>query len=75
MSIFRILSIICSVVLVTLLVISVTVELSTGLTWAIVIVGILTAVFNVISTIMWWITDAANSSNAQQLRWSRMSYR
>ena len=75
MNIFRVLSIICAVALIVLLIVSLNVEASSGLSLAIVIVGIATAVFNVISTIMWWITDAANSSNAQQLRWSRMSYR
>ena len=75
MSIFRILSIICSIALVVLLIVSLSVETSTVLTGAIVVIGIATAVFNVISTIMWWITDIANSHNSQQLRWGRMSYR
>ena len=67
MNIFRVLSIICAVALIVLLIVSLNVEVSAGLTWAIVIVGIATAVFNVIATIAWWITDAANKESSWQL--------
>ena len=69
MNIFRVLSIICSVVLIVLFILSLTVEASTGLTVAIVIVGIVTAVFNVIATIAWWLADEANNYNSWQLSW------
>lgn len=69
MNIFRVLSIICAIALIVLLIVSLNVEASAGLTWAIVIVGIATAVFNVIATIAWWITDEANNYNSWQLSW------
>jgi len=75
MNIFRVLSIICAVTLVVLLIVSLNVEASTGLTWVIVIVGIATAVFNVIATIMWWITDTANNYNSWQLSWCNRLHR
>lgn len=55
--------------LVVLLIVSLNVEASAGLSLAIVIVGIATAVFNVIATIAWWITDASNQHNSWQLSW------
>jgi hypothetical protein len=75
MNIFRVLSILLSVVFVILLIISLNVETSVTLKHAIVIVGIATAIFNVISTIMWWIADVANEYNSNQLRWFRISHR
>ena len=69
MNVFRGLSIVCAISLVVLLIISLNVETSAGLLMAIVIVGIATAVFNVISTIMWWLMDAANERNSWQLSW------
>lgn len=75
MNIFRVLSIICAVVLVVLIIVSLNVEASMALTWSIVVVGIITAVFNVITTIMWWITDAANNYNSWQLSWFSRLYK
>lgn len=69
MNIFRVLSIICASALVVLLIVSLNVEASAGLTLAIVIVGIVTAIFNVIATVMWWLTDTANNYNSWQLSW------
>lgn len=69
MNIFRVLSIICAIALIVLLIVSLNVETSAELTWAIVIVGIATAVFNVIATIAWWIADEANNYNSWQLSW------
>ena len=75
MNVLRVISILCAIALVVLLIVSLNVEASAGLTLAIVIVGIATAVLNVISTFMWWITDAENNYNSNQLRWFRMSHR
>ncbi|MBE5812679.1 MAG: hypothetical protein E7314_03395 [Clostridiales bacterium] len=73
MNALRIISILCAIALIVLLIVSLNVEESTGLTRAIVVVGIVTAVLNIISTIMWWLTDVANNYNADQLRWFRIS--
>ena len=75
MNIFRVLSIICAIALVVLLIVSLNVEASMALTWSIVVVGIITAGFNVITTIMWWITDAANNYNSWQLSWFSRLYK
>ena len=69
MNVLRVISILCAIALVILLIVSLNVEASAGLTLAIVIIGIATAVFNVIATIAWWLTDAANERNSWQLSW------
>ena len=75
MNVLRIVSLLCAVALLVLLIVSLNVEASAGLTLAIVIVGIATAVMSMISTIMWWLTESAYNCNEQQLRWARMSHR
>ena len=73
MNIFRVLSIICSIAFIILLIVSLNVEASAGMTLAVVIVGIITAGLNIISTAMWWVTDVENEYNSNQLHWFRMS--
>ena len=67
MNIFRVLSIICSIAFIILLIVSLNVEASAGMTLAVVIVGIITAGLNIISTAMWWVTDVENEYNSNQL--------
>ena len=69
MNVLRVISILCAIALIVLLIVSLNVETNSGLTLAIVIVGIATAVINVISTVMWWLTDVENERNAWQLSW------
>ena len=73
MTAFRIISIIISVAFIVLEILNFNGVLNETLQIVTTIVGIVTAVLNVISVVMWWITDEANQYNSRQYRWFRMS--
>ena len=73
MNVFRMLLILCAIALTILCIVSLSVEEREPLTVAIAIVGIITSVLAIIATVMWWITDEANSYHCDQLRYFRMS--
>ena len=75
MKVFRAISIIFAIAYIVLLIVCLNVEITFGIRLAVVIVGIITTVLNMISTFMWGITDTANQYNSQESRWSRMSHR
>ena len=69
MNVFRIISILVSIAFIVLLIVSFNVEQTEGMKLAVLIGGIITAVMNLISTVMWWLTDSENQRNAWQLSW------
>ena len=74
MTIFRIISIIVSVAFIVLAVLSFTGVFNETLKILMSIVGIITAVLNVISVVMWHITDKENQHNSRQLNWFAISF-
>ena len=66
MTVFRIISIIVSVAFVVLAILNFNGVLNETLQILMIVVGIITAVLNVISVVMWWITDEANQYNSRQ---------
>lgn len=73
MNVFRIISIILSVAFIVLAILNFNGVLNETLQIVMIVVGIITAVLNVISVVMWWITDEANQYNSRQLHWFRIS--
>ena len=69
MNVFRIISIILSVGFIVLAILNFNGVLSESLQSVMIVVGIITAVLNVISVVMWWITDEENRENSWQLSW------
>ena len=73
MTVFRIISIIVSVAFVVLAFLNFSGVLNETLQGFMTLVGVITAVFNVLSVVMWWCTDKENQYNSRQLNHFRMS--
>ena len=71
MTVLRIISIIISFAFIVLAILNFNGVLNETLQILMIVVGIITAVLNVISVVMWWITDEANQYNSRQLSWFR----
>ena len=74
MNAFRVISIIWSLIFIALLVLTLYIEQYEIMIWIIVVMGIITAIFNIISTAMWWIKDKKNKENELKLRWIDMGF-
>ena len=68
MNAFRIVSIIISIAFVVVAILSCTGSLAEEMKWIVTVLGIITAILNVISTVMWWLTEKTLNEKAFQLR-------
>jgi len=68
----RIVSIVFSILFVVMAVLCYNSILNEKMQLVTLVLGIITAVLNIISTIAWWLTDNANAYNANQLRYFGM---
>lgn len=74
MNAFRVISIIWSLIFIALSVLILYIEQSEIIIWIIAVMGIITAILNIISTAMWWIKDKRNKENELKLRWIDMGF-
>ena len=71
MKAFRIISIIVSLAFAIMLILSAIGKLPESLQVAMIILGIITVILNIIATVAWWIVDEENQYNSMQLKWFR----
>jgi len=71
MNTFRVIAIIISIAFIIMACLSFGGILPKALHGVMIVLGIISAVFNVISTVAWWMVDKENQWNSKQLRWYR----
>ena len=71
-TVLRIVSIVFSILFVVMAILCYNSILNEKMQLVTLVLGIITAVLNIIYTIAWWLTDNANAYNANQLRYFGM---
>ncbi len=74
MKAFCTISIVWTLMFIALLIFNLYIEQSQMMLWIVVIMGIVTAILSIFSTVMWCIKDKRNKENELKLRWIDMGF-